>query len=128
MLFEKERTFKVIWIHNIDELSYYAQTALRCTMEKFCKTCKFILTSKQLSKIIEPLRSRCLSVRVPLPNNDDLMRALLNISIKENHFLSIEDYNDIILMSNNNIKLAIQYLEMKFYGIPIEVSWKNYLE
>ena len=60
--FERERTFKIVWIHNIDELSYYAQTALRCTMEKYCKTCKFILTGKQLSKIIEPLRSRCLSI------------------------------------------------------------------
>ena len=52
LLFSGERSFKVVWIHNIDELSYYAQTALRCTMEKFSKTCKFILTSKQLSKII----------------------------------------------------------------------------
>ncbi len=127
LLFEKERTFKIIWIHNIDELSYYAQTALRCTMEKFCKTCKFILTSKQLSKIIEPLRSRCLSIRVPLPNDDDLMKVLMHISLKENRFLSLQDYNDIILKSNNNIKLAIQYLEMKFYGIPIETSWKIYL-
>ena len=127
LLFEKERSFKIIWIHNIDELSYYAQTALRCTMEKFCKTCKFILTSKQLSKIIEPLRSRCLSVRVPLPNNDDLMRVLLNISIKEDKLLSLNDYNDIIMKSNNNIKLAIQYLEMKFYDMPIETSWKIYL-
>ena len=127
LLFQKERTFKIVWIHNIDELSYYAQTALRCTMEKYCKTCKFILTSKQLSKIIEPLRSRCLSMRIPLPNEDDIMRVLLNISIKEEKFLNIEEYNNIIIKSNNNIKLAIQYLEMNFYGMPIIVSWKVYL-
>lgn len=125
--FERERTFKIVWIHNIDELSYYAQTALRCTMEKYCKTCKFILTGKQLSKIIEPLRSRCLSMRVPLPNEQDIMRVLLNISIKEDNYLSLEEYNDILIKCNNNIKLAIQYLEMKFYGIPITVSWKIYL-
>jgi replication factor C subunit 3/5 len=127
LLFERERTFKIVWIHNIDELSYYAQTALRCTMEKYCKTCKFILTGKQLSKIIEPLRSRCLSMRIPLPNEDDIMRVLLNISINENKFLSLEDYNNIIIKCNNNIKLAVQYLEMNFYGMPITVSWKVYL-
>ena len=38
------------------------------------------------------------------------------------------DYNDIIKKSDNNIKLAIQYLEMKYYDIPIETSWKIYLK
>ena len=126
--FENTRSFKIIWIHNIEELSYYAQTALRCTMERFSKTCKFILTSKQLSKIIEPLRSRCLSIRIPLPSDLDLIRILMHISEKENNFLDIEDYHDIIKKSDNNIKLAIQYLEMKYYDIPIETSWKIYLK
>jgi replication factor C subunit 3/5 len=128
LLFNNTRSFKIIWIHNIEELSYYAQTALRCTMERFSKTCKFILTSKQLSKIIEPLRSRCLSIRIPLPSDLDLIRVLMNISLKEDKFLKIEDYNNIIKKSDNNIKLAIQYLEMKYYDIPIETSWKIYLK
>lgn len=125
--FQKNRRFKIVWIHNIEKLSYYAQTALRCTMEKYCNTCKFILTSKQLSKIIDPLRSRCLTIRLPLPNNDDIMRVLMDISYKENKFISLDDYNDIISRCDNNIKLAIQYLEMKFYKIPIINSWKIYL-
>lgn len=128
LLFNNTRSFKIIWIHNIEELSYYAQTALRCTMERFSKTCKFILTSKQLSKIIEPLRSRCLSIRIPLPSDLDLIRVLMNISLKENKFLEIDDYFNIIKMSDNNLKLAIQYLEMKYYDIPIETSWKIYLK
>jgi hypothetical protein len=52
----------------------------------------------------------------------------MNISEKENNFLDIQDYNDIIKKSDNNIKLAIQYLEMKYYDIPIETSWKIYLK
>ena len=126
--FDNKRSFKVIWIHNIDEMSYYAQTALRCTMEKYCKSCKFVLTSMQLSKIIEPLRSRCLQVRVPLPNYHDVMRVLMNISFKESSFLKIEDYNDIIIKSNNNIKLAIQFLEMKYYNITLDTTWKSDLK
>ena len=128
LTFNNKRSFKVIWIHNIDEMSYYAQTALRCTMEKYCKSCKFILTSMQLSKIIEPLRSRCLQIRVPLPNYHDIMRVLMNISYKENKFLSLKDYNEIILRSKNNIKLAIQFLEMKFYDISLDATWKNDLK
>mgnify|MGYP003706045135 CR=1 FL=1 len=127
LLMNKERSFKVIWIHNVQNLSYYAQTALRCTMEKYSSNCKFILSGNQLSKIIEPLRSRCLMVRIPSPTEDDIMRVLLKISLKESKLLNITCYDEIIKKCNNNIKDAIIYLEMKYYKIPIEVSWKNYL-
>lgn len=124
---DNTKKFKVIWIHNVQNLSYYAQTALRCTMEKYSSTCKFILSGNQLSKIIEPLRSRCLMVRIPSPTDDDIMRVLLNISLKENKMLNISVYDEIISHSGNNIKDAIMYLEMKYHNIPIRVSWKEYL-
>ena len=121
------RSFKVVWIHNVQKLSYYAQTALRCTMEKYSLNCKFILSGNQLSKIIEPLRSRCLMVRIPSPNEDDIMRVLLKISLKEKRLLDIRSYDEIISKCNNNIKDAIIFLEMKYNNIPIKVSWKEYL-
>lgn len=126
--FNTDITFKIIWIQGIDNMSYYAQTALRCIMEKYSKVCKFILTSKQLSKVIEPLISRCLNVRVPLPTNKDIMRVLMNISYQENKFLDLEQYSNIIAISKNNIKMAIIYLEMIFYNIPIEFSWEKQLK
>lgn len=122
-----DKKFKVIWIHNVQNLSYYAQTALRCTMEKYSSTCKFILSGNQLSKIIEPLRSRCLMVRIPSPDDKDIMRVLMNISLKENRILDLDSYNEIISYCGNNIKDAIMYLEMKYHNIPIKVSWKEYL-
>jgi len=127
ILLDKIRSFKIIWIHNVQNLSYYAQTALRCTMEKYSSTCKFILSGNQLSKIIEPLRSRCLMVRIPSPNEKDIMRVLLNISLKESKILDIRSYDKIISHSNNNIKDAIMFLEMKYYNIPIQISWKIFL-
>lgn len=127
LILNKERSFKVIWIHNVQNLSYYAQTALRCTMEKYSLNCKFILSGNQLSKIIEPLRSRCLMVRIPSPNEDDIMRVLLKISLNEKRMLDVRSYDEILKKCNNNIKDAIIFLEMKYNNIPIEVSWKEYL-
>ena len=40
----------------------------------------------------------------------------------------MKDYNEIILKSKNNIKLAIQFLEMKFHDIPLDATWKNDLK
>ena len=78
-----KKLFKIVVINKIDNLSYYAQASLRRTMEKYANTCKFIFICDQLSKIIEPLRSRCLLIRVPLPTNNQIMETLLHISIKK---------------------------------------------
>ena len=61
-----KKRFKVVVVNKIDNLSYYAQASLRRTMEKYVKSCKFIFICDQLSKVNEPIRSRCLLVRIPL--------------------------------------------------------------
>ena len=125
--FNLKRSFKIIWIHDIHKLSYYAQTALRCTMEKFAHTCKFILTGSQLTNVLVPLRSRCLKIRLPSPSKDDLLRILMNISYKEGKFLKFEEYSNIINDSNYNMKRALWGLEFKYNGVKYEKSWKVFL-
>jgi len=124
---ERKKRFKIIWISNMEDLSYYAQTALRCTMEKYADTCRFILSCKQLTKILEPIKSRCLMIRLPSPSDSDIMKLLMTISVKENKFLKIEEYDEIIVNSNSNIKLALINLEKKYYGIVLKESWKEFL-
>ena len=120
--------YKIIFINNIDNLSYYAQTSLRCTMEKYYKTCKFILCSYQLSKIIEPLRSRCLNIRVPNPSNIILLKIVLDIVFKENININLEQCFTIIKKSKGNVKLCIWMLELiknKIYDL--DLLWKDLL-
>lgn len=123
-VFKHKKTFKVVLINNVDNLSYYAQTSLRCTMEKYVRTCKFILCGYQISKVIEPLRSRCLPIRVPSPTDDEIFRTIYNIAKKEDISLSLEHYNEIIEKADNNIKEAIWLLEFARYGVPFDTSWK----
>ena len=125
--FTFKRSFKIIWIHNIHKLSYYAQTALRCTMEKFSHTCKFILTGSQLTKVLKPLRSRCLIFRMASPTKQEILSILMNISYLENNFLNFMEYDEIIDNCEYNIKNAIWELDFKFNGVELEKSWKVYL-
>jgi len=94
-ILKQSKLFKIIIINKIDNLSYYAQASLRRTMEKFSNTCKFILISDQLSKIIEPLRSRCILVRIPLPTRCQILESLLYISYKENINVTFSKLNNI---------------------------------
>lgn len=68
---------KVIVIDQADLLTMHAQQSLRRTMEVYAQTCRFVLCCENISKIIPPLRSRTLAIRVPLPTLSEL-RVILN--------------------------------------------------
>ena len=123
-IFKYKKLFKIVVINKIDNLSYSAQASLRRTMEKYANSCKFIFICDQLSKIIEPLRSRCLLIRVPLPNNYQIIEILTQISLRENIDISIEDYKYILENCDSRLNNAIWLLEMKKLNVPNDHSWK----
>ena len=88
-VFSCKKVFKTVLINNVDNLSYYAQTALRRMMEKYSDTCRFILWCRSLSKVIEPLNSRCLSIRVPSPTDREMFSYVYKLSIQENITMSL---------------------------------------
>ena len=127
-ILKHRKLFKVVVINKIDNLSYYAQASLRRTMEKYSSTCKFILISDQLSKIIEPLRSRCLMIRVPLPSNNQILETLLHICQKENITISYIKLKEIVNNSDNKVNHAIWLLEMYKYGIVYDKNWEYVID
>lgn len=110
-------SFKIILINNIDNLSYHAQSSLRYIMEKYYKNCKFILCSYQLSKIIEPIKSRCLHVAVPAPSTSDIYKILFNISCRENIYLNEHTLDKLSKKAKNNVKSALYILDL--YNLKI---------
>ena len=120
-----KKLFKIVVINKLDNLSYYAQASLRRTMEKYSDICKFIFISDQLSKIIEPIRSRCILVRTPLPTAEQILDVLLKISNSENIKLEPHEYNEIITNSEYKINTAIWLLELKKYGLPYNKNWET---
>lgn len=124
-----KKLFKVVIIDKIDDLSYYAQASLRRTMEKYANTCKFIFISNQLSKINEPLKSRCLVIRVPLPTDIMVMNIILTISTKEKLYLTFPEMKEILERSENNITKTIWMLEMKKFNVSIDKgNWTDILD
>jgi len=112
-IFKQKKLFKIVVINKIDNLSNTAQASLRRTMEKFADSCKFIFICDQLSKMIEPLRSRCIEVRIPLPNSVQILNTLLHISHIENINVSSDDLAEILFNCNQKIYNAIWLLEFK---------------
>jgi replication factor C subunit 3/5 len=123
-----EFPFRVVLINNIDNLSYYAQTSLRCTMEKYHKTCRFILCGNQITKIIEPICSRCLDIRIPAPTNDQMINLIYNILLNNKKLIPYKKILQIIKEGNGNIKQILWILQMSLYNInEWDLSWKKSL-
>lgn len=110
-VFQTSKSFKVVLINDVDNLSYYAQMSLRRTMEKYSKTCRFLMICNAISKLIDPLRSRCVCVRVPSPTNIELTNTILTICHYEKYDISLKNLQHILSYSDGNIKHAIWLLE-----------------
>lgn len=128
--------FKTIQISNLDKLSHSAQTSLRRMIEVNASICRFIMWCDNLSNVIDPLKSRCVCIRVPHPSESELFSYLTYIAIQERKINSkLNDIIDIIKKSQRNIKTSLGYLQTYVlnydyhtnYDIAIESLTNNIL-
>ena len=104
--------FKLIILHSIDKLNKVAILALRRIMELFTKSCRFIFTVNQLSKIDESIISRCLCMRVPYPTDSidqylDNCEIILKKTLNKNKIKNKADGN---LFKLNTLILNADYI------------------
>lgn len=115
-VFKTKKIFKIVLINSIDNLSYYAQTSLRRTMEKYSSTCRFIMWCTCPTRVIEPLISRCAFFPISAPTDEQLFRYIYEIGVKELLTLSLDDYTYILDCAQGNIKEALWLLELYKFG------------
>ncbi len=124
-IFEKSRKFKAVQINYLDNLSYYAQTSLRRTIEKYSKTCRFIMWCYSLSKVIEPLRSRCLCIHIPTQTDEQLYKWMYNICCLEKIKIKSSIMESILAESNGNLKSILWKLDLYRYNNKIYNSYEE---
>jgi len=119
----------VVIINEADSLSRDAQAALRRTMEKYMSNMRIILCANSTSRLIAPIKSRCLLIRVAAPNEAEVlliiylviveldlrveqMMTVLRYVVKRAGFdLPPEAGDKIIQDSGGNLRKAILVLE-----------------
>ncbi len=106
-----DSNFKIIFLDESDALTADAQQALRRTMEKFTKTCRFILSCNYSSRIIEPIQSRCVVYRFKPLTATDLERAVTNISKKEGLEPDAKAIKAIYYVSQGDLRKAVNILQ-----------------
>ncbi|KAJ8605208.1 hypothetical protein CTAYLR_000440 [Chrysophaeum taylorii] len=127
--------YKVVVLVEVDRLTRQAQAALRRTMEKCASSCRLVLSCANPSKVIDPVRSRCLGIRVAAPTDAEICVVLQSVAAKERLVLPDKLAARVAKASNRNLRRAVLALEaakVKQYPFdeecPIEPpDWEAYV-
>ena len=93
------KALKIVILDEADFLTIQAQASLRNVIETFSRSTRFILTCNYLERIIDPLQSRCQTLKIIPPNRLDIINHLMKVTNKENIKHSVSDLE--IIVSNN---------------------------
>ena len=107
-----EDGFKIIFLDEADALTGAAQAALRRTMEKYSRTCRFVMSCNFSSKIIGPIQSRCAVFRFRPLKAEDVERYLKFVAVKEELNIDKEAYESLTYLAQGDLRRAINGLQM----------------
>ncbi|EKF30062.1 replication factor C, subunit 5, putative [Trypanosoma cruzi marinkellei] len=104
--------YKVVLLNEVDKMGRAAQHALRRTMEKYMSTCRLVLICNSTSRLIAPLRSRCLAVRVPSHSKENLTKVIRRVCELENRPLPSPAFMATVTQrSEGNLRRALLMVE-----------------
>nr|XP_027206237.1 replication factor C subunit 4-like [Dermatophagoides pteronyssinus] len=108
---QKLAAIKIIVLDECDSMTKEAQSALRRIMEKYSKTTRFCLICNYVSKIIDPIISRCTVYRFKPLKIDLIKTTLLKIGSQEGFKINDETLDILIKISDGDLRKAITLIQ-----------------
>ncbi|KAI9339177.1 replication factor C subunit 4-like protein [Zopfochytrium polystomum] len=103
--------FKIIILDEADSMTNDAQAALRRTMETYTKMTRFCLVCNYVSRIIEPLASRCAKFRFKPLDPSSMQSRLRTIASSEQVNCSDDTIETLAELSEGDLRKAIMYMQ-----------------
>jgi replication factor C subunit 2/4 len=103
--------FKIIILDEADNMTGEAQAALRRTMEEYSKVTRFCLICNYVSRIIDPIASRCAKFRFKPLSHETLTQRVQTVATNEGIQLSPNTLDTIMQVSRGDLRKAITTLQ-----------------
>jgi DNA polymerase III delta prime subunit len=119
---------KIVVLDDIDLINEQSQQVFRNCIDKYSHNVHFISSCSNIQKVIESLQSRLTILRVQTLKREDLKAVINKIKAAENIQITEDAEDFIINISNNTVKILINYME-KFLLLrqPITFELANML-
>lgn len=119
--------YKIIILDEADSMTQDAQSALRRTMETYSKITRFCLICNYVTRIIDPLASRCSKFRFKTLDQGNALKRLEEIATNENVNLEVGAVDTLIKCSEGDLRKAITFLQSatKLVGATRAPQTKN---
>lgn len=104
-------SYKIIILDEADSMTQDAQSALRRTMETYSKITRFCLICNYVTRIIDPLASRCSKFRFKSLDQVNASKRLEEIATNENVNLESGAVNTLVRCSEGDLRKAITFLQ-----------------
>lgn len=111
------KNIKIVFLDEADHLTPDAQTALRNTMETYSYSTRFIMTANYVSRIIEPLQSRCILVKFDNIPKPVIIERLKYICDSEGIPYELDALNKIVDQTGSDMRSAINKIEELKNGV-----------
>ncbi|CAL3963989.1 hypothetical protein PZA11_001458 [Diplocarpon coronariae] len=103
--------YKIIILDEADSMTQDAQSALRRTMETYSKITRFCLICNYVTRIIDPLASRCSKFRFKSLDVGNAKKRVEEIAEKEGVSLEEGAADTLIRCSEGDLRKAITFLQ-----------------
>ena len=102
---------KIVILYDIDIINEQSQQVFRNCIDKYSHNVHFISSCSNIQKVIESLQSRLTIIRIKPLNKENLEEIIKYIQFKENIDIDKDAQDFIVNISNNTMKVLINYME-----------------
>jgi len=102
---------KIVVIDDIDTINEQSQQVFRNCMDKYSHNIYFIATCSNIQKVIESIQSRLQIIKIPPITREHIRDIMMRILEKENICIDNDASEFLLNISNNSVRVMINYLE-----------------
>ena len=116
------KSLKVVILDEADFLTINAQASLRNVIETFSRSTRFILTCNYIERIIDPLQSRCQTLKIVPPSKVEVAKHLAWILGEENISFIVDDIKNIVNQFYPDLRKMLNTIQLSIIDAKLSID------